>query len=120
MQHALTDQQNTKHTEFKNFVALNVDPFAESWDQEQCIPASAIALLATNGYLGPTLPPEFGGQGWDTVTFGLLNEALGRGSSSLTGVLTVQSMISMALLKWGTPEQKRRWLPPLAKGEIVD
>ena len=53
------------------------------------------------------------------VTFGLLNEALGRGSSALTGVLTVQAMVSMALLKWGTKEQKSNWLPPLAKGEMI-
>ena len=54
-----------------------------------------------------------------SVTFGLLNEALGRGSSALTGVLTVQAMVSMALLKWGTKEQKGKWLPPLAKGEMI-
>ena len=78
-----------------------------------------ISMLAKSGYLGCSLPPHYGGQGWDIVTFGLLNEALGRGSSSLTGVLTVQSMVSMALLKWGTEEQKGRWLPPLAKGEII-
>jgi len=65
------------------------------------------------------LPPEYDGQGWDVVTFGLLNEALGRGSPALTDVLTVQTMVSMALLKWGTAEQKRKWLPPLAKGEMI-
>ena len=119
MQNLLTDQQKAKHTEFRNFVALNVEPFAEAWDREQRIPDSVISKLANCGYLGCTLPPAYGGQGWDIVTFGLLNEALGRGSSSLTGVLTVQAMVSMALLKWGTEEQKERWLPPLAKGEII-
>jgi glutaryl-CoA dehydrogenase (non-decarboxylating) len=119
MQHLLTDQQKAKHAEFKNFVALNVEPFAEAWDREQRIPDHVISMLAGVGYLGPALPPGYGGQGWDVVTFGLLNEALGRGSSSLTGVLTVQSMVSMALVKWGTEEQKRTWLPPLAKGEMI-
>ena len=119
MKQLLNEQQAARYSEFKRFVALNVVPHAESWDQAQRIPASVIAQLAGNGYLGPTLPRELGGQGWDIVTFGLLNEALGRGSSSLTGVLTVQSMVSMALLKWGTDEQKRTWLPPLARGEII-
>ena len=119
MQHLLTDQQKARYAEFKNFVALNVEPFAEAWDREQEIPDHVISMLARAGYLGSSLPPEYGGQGWDVVTFGLLNEAMGRGSSSLTGVLTVQAMVSMALLKWGTEEQKGRWLPPLAKGEMI-
>ena len=119
MQHLLNDRQKARLAEFRDFVALNVEPFAEKWDREQKIPDAVISKLAKSGYLGPCLPTEYGGQGWDVVTFGLLNEALGRGSSSLTGVLTVQSMVSMALLKWGTEEQKRKWLPPLANGEII-
>jgi glutaryl-CoA dehydrogenase (non-decarboxylating) len=118
-QHLLTDQQAIRHKEFKAFVSLNVEPFAERWDREQRIPDSVISLLAKSGYLGCTLPPHYSGQGWDIVTFGLLNEALGRGSSALTGVLTVQAMVSMALLKWGTKEQKGKWLSPLAKGEMI-
>src|SRR6267143_2477342 len=119
MQHLLTEEQKAKHTEFKNFVSLNVEPFANEWDREQRIPDPVISMLAKSGCLGCSLPKKYGGQGWDVVTFGLLNEALGRGSSSLTGVLTVQAMVSMALLKWGTEAQKERWLPPLAKGEMI-
>jgi len=119
MQHLLSDQQRARHTEFKEFVSLNVEPFADAWDREQRISDGVISRLTKAGYLGSSLPPEYGGQGWDIVTFGLLHEAFGRGSSSLTGVLTVQSMVSMTLLKWGTDEQKQRWLPPLAKGEII-
>jgi alkylation response protein AidB-like acyl-CoA dehydrogenase len=76
-------------------------------------------MLAQRGYFGTSLPPDYGGQGWDAVTFGLLNEALGKGSSALTDVLTVQAMVSSVLLKWGTDEQKRRWLPRLASGEMI-
>jgi len=100
-------------------VSLNVEPFAEEWDRAQKIPESVVAKLAQSGYLGCSLPTQYGGQGWDTVTFGLLNEALGRASSSLTGLLTVQTMVSKALLKWGSAEQIQKWIPLLAKGEII-
>jgi len=119
MQHLLTDEQKARHAEFKDFVSSNVEPFANEWDREERIPDPVISMLAKSGCLGCTLPKEYGGQGWDLVTFGLLNEALGKGSSSLTGVLTVQAMVSMALLKWGTRAQKERWLPPLATGEMI-
>jgi len=86
---------------------------------EQKIPESVIEMLAKLGYLGCSLPPQNGGHGWDTVTFGLLNEALGRGCSSLNGVVTVQTMVSKALLKWGSGEQIQKWIPMLARGEII-
>ncbi|MGH8686770.1 MAG: acyl-CoA dehydrogenase family protein [Burkholderiales bacterium] len=119
MRRLLSDWHADKHDEFQAFVAREVAPFAAQWDRDQEIPRSVIAKLAQRGYLGCSLPREHGGLGWDVVTFGLLNEALGRASSALTGVLTVQAMVSMALLKWGTPEQKRSWLSPLAKGEMI-
>lgn len=119
MQQLLSDHQKEKHQEFKDFVTSTVEPFAEEWDRDQRIPASVIGMLSKAGYLGCSVPREYEGQGWDTVTFGLLNEALGRGSSALTSVLTVQAMVSAVLLKWGTAEQKRQWLPPLAKGETI-
>jgi alkylation response protein AidB-like acyl-CoA dehydrogenase len=119
MQYLLTEQQKARHGDFKTFVNQNVEPFAEKWDREQRIPQAVIGMLAKLGYLGCSLPPQHGGHGWDTVTFGLLNEALGRGSSSLNGVLTVQTMVSKALLKWGSVEQIQKWIPMLAQGEII-
>jgi len=120
MQQPVMDKSHAvRHDEFKAFVARHVAPCAEQWDREQRIPDSVIAQLARSGYLGCLLPGDVGGQGWDVVTFGLMNEAFGRESAALTGVLTVQAMVSMALLKWGTPVQRRAWLPPLASGEIV-
>src|SRR5258705_319808 len=119
VQQLFGDAQKRRQEEFQAFVRLDVEPFAAQWDQEQKLPDSIIAKLAKHGYLGCNLPQDYGGQGWDTITFGLLNEALGRGSSALTDVLTVQAMVSMVLLKWGTREQRRKWLPPLATGEVI-
>ena len=115
----LTDAQQARQREFRDFVASHVAPFAAEWDRAEKIPETAVKLIADAGYLGSTLPEKFGGQGWDTVTFGLLNEAFGRASAALTDLLTVQAMVSMTLLKWGSDTQKSRWLPPLARGEII-
>ena len=119
MPHLLSEDQEARYSAFKEFVSLNVEPFAEAWDREEQIPRPVISLLGEAGHLGVTTPRDYAGQGWNTVTFGLLNEAVGRGSSALTGVITCQAMVSTALLKWGTPEQKDRWIPSLAKGETI-
>lgn len=119
MQHFLSEDQRARAAEFDNFAAAQVKPFAAAWDREEKIPPATLEALARAGYLGASLPPEHGGKGWDIVTFGLLNQALGKASPSLTNVLTVQAMVSMALLKWGSAAQKEKWLPQLSKGEIV-
>jgi alkylation response protein AidB-like acyl-CoA dehydrogenase len=119
MNSLLTAAQAARAAEFSAFAAEAVAPFATQWDRAQSIPGSAVRRLGAAGYLGALLPPEFGGQGWDMVTFGLLNEALGRVDAAYTGIVTVQAMIAMALFKWGTPEQRQRWLVPLAQGEIL-
>ena len=119
MQSLLTGEQNDRWQEFKEFVAREVEPKAGDWDRAQRIPDAIISVLGKAGYLGSSIPKKHGGQGWDTVTFGLLNEAMGRGSSALTDLLTGQAMVSMTVLKWATEEQKSRWLPMLASGEMV-
>jgi alkylation response protein AidB-like acyl-CoA dehydrogenase len=115
----LTAVQKKRYLEFKEFVASEVDPFAECWDREQGFPASIISSMGKAGYLGSTLPFQYGGRGWDLVTFGLLNEAFGHGSAALTDLLTIQAMVSMILLKWGTDHQKKEWISSLASGETI-
>lgn len=119
MQPFLTADQLARAAEFDGFAATQVKPFAAAWDRAEKIPQATLAALAQAGYLGASLPQEYGGMGWDIVTFGLLNQALGKASPSLTNVLTVQAMVSMALLKWGSVAQKQKWLPQLARGEII-
>ncbi len=119
MRYGLTEQQEARRAEVRAFVAQYVEPAAADWERAQSVPREMVKLLGERGYLGTNLPREHGGQGWDVVSFGLLNEALGRVSSSLTSYVTVQSMVSMALLKWGSAEQKSTWLPRLASGQII-
>lgn len=115
----LTDEQRRRHAEYQNFAAEHVAPFASEWDRAQKLAPEGIAALSRAGYLGTLIPSAYGGQGQDAVCFGLLNEALGRHDSAFTGVVTVQAMVTLALLKWGTEGQRARWLPPLARGEML-
>ena len=96
----LTEDQKKRYDEFKEFIKINVEPYASKWDYNQEMPDDFLSLLGSAGYLGSNIPTEFGGKGWDFVTFGLLNEAVGRGISSLTDLLTIQAMVSSTLIKW--------------------
>lgn len=115
----LTPEQRQRRAAFEAFAAEHVVPHAAAWDAAQEIPRDALAALGRAGYLGATVPTTYGGLGWDAVTFGLLNDVLGRHDSAYTGYVTVQSMIGMALAKWGTPAQRREWLEPIARGEKI-
>ena len=115
----LTKNQKERYEEFKEFIQNNVEPYAAKWDSNEEMPDDFLSLFGKSGYLGSNIPTKFGGKGWDFVTFGLLNEAVGRGISSLTDLLTIQAMVSMTLIKWGTAEQKSKWLEPMATGEVI-
>jgi alkylation response protein AidB-like acyl-CoA dehydrogenase len=119
MQDLLTGPRAALYAEYLEFARAHVEPFSEGWDVAQVVPDEALARLAAAGYLGCCLPTRYGGQGQDAVAFGLLNEALGRYSSSFTGVVTVQAMVAAALLKWGSDAVRQAWLPRLARGETI-
>jgi len=77
-----------------------------------------VKKIAGQGYLGAIVPQEYGGAGLDYVTYGLIVEEIGRGDSSIRTVISVQtSLVCSAILKWGTEEQKQRYLPRLCSGE---
>jgi hypothetical protein len=111
--------QATARAEFAAYVDAHVAPHAGAWDRAARTPPDAIARLAATGWLGAVVPREHGGAGMDWVTFGLLNEELGRGCSSLRSLLTVHSMAAYAVLRWGSRAQQERWLGPLARGEAL-
>jgi alkylation response protein AidB-like acyl-CoA dehydrogenase len=115
----LTKEQMRHQAEFRAFVQEFIVPQAERNDQEEYTPPELIKRLARIGYLGAVIPQEYGGLGLDMVTFGLLNEELGRGCSSIRSLLTVHSMVAHTILKWGSKAQKALWLPRLAMGETL-
>jgi len=115
----LTGEQKEYYRRFSEFIKTHIEPEAAKWEHEQAVPREMIQKCADAGFLGGIIPKEFGGGGWDAVTFGLLNEAMGAVSSSLCAIFTVQTMVAATLVKWGTPEQQKQWLEPMATGKIL-
>ena len=115
----LTAEQKKDQAAFRTFVQEEIIPEVDRYDQEERTPAELINKVAQRGYLGALVTEESGGAGMDMITFGLLNEEIGYGCSSIRSLLTVHSMVTHALLRWGSKQQKACWLPKLALGEII-
>lgn len=119
MEFRLNCQQQEAQKAFRSFVVREVIPHANRYDREEYTPDELIQAVASQGYLGSFVPEHYGGKGMDMVTFGLLNEELGRGCSSLRSLLTVHGMATYAILKWGSGLQKWLWLSRLATGTCI-
>lgn len=115
----LTAEQTKYQEDFKEFTSEEIIPYAEQNDQEERISSNIIHKIAEKGYLGSMISTQYGGMGLDMITLGLLNEEIGKGCSSVRSLLTVHGMVALAIERWGTQEQKERWLPKMAKGEVI-
>jgi len=77
-----------------------------------------VRKVADQGYLGAIVPTEYGGAGLDYLSYGLVVEEIGRGDSAIRTVISVQtSLVCSGILKWGSEEQKQKYLPKLCSGE---
>ncbi|KAB8315457.1 acyl-CoA dehydrogenase [Tolypothrix campylonemoides VB511288] len=115
----LSSQQKSAQAEFRAFVNEEICPYAAEWDRKEFTPPELIKKIAQRGFLGAILPQKYGGKEMDMMTYGILNEEIGRGCSSVRSLLTVHNMVAHALCKWGNKSQKEYWLPKLASGEIT-
>ena len=115
----LSPEQRAARAEFRAFVAAEIAPHADRWDREAATPAALIGQLRERGYLGSNVAREWGGTGRGMIAYGLLTEEIGRGCSSVRSLLTVHDMVAHAIQRWGSPAQKQRYLPAMARGEIL-
>ncbi|WP_343040993.1 acyl-CoA dehydrogenase family protein [Streptomyces typhae] len=100
-------------------LAASLREEAAAWDARGELPAEVRLAVARAGLLAAELPHAHGGLGASPAQLGELCARLGGVCSSLRGLVTVQSMVAAALLRWGTAEQRGRWLPALARGELL-
>jgi butyryl-CoA dehydrogenase len=114
----LTDEQELIRETARNFADREIAPRARDNDRNEHFDTELVAQMAAQGYLGAIVPEEYGGAGLDYLTYGLIVEEVGRACSSMRTVVSVQtSLVASSLLRWGTEEQKRAYLPKLCSGE---
>jgi alkylation response protein AidB-like acyl-CoA dehydrogenase len=114
----LTDEQALVRETARAFADREVMPAAKENSRRHHFDLELVRKIADQGYLGAIVPEEYGGAGLDYVTYGIIAEEVGRGDSAMRTVISVQtSLVCSTLLRWGTEEQKRRWLPKLCTGE---
>jgi alkylation response protein AidB-like acyl-CoA dehydrogenase len=117
---SLTGEQELIRDSAREFCEREIVPHAGDWDRAEQLDPALVAKLAAAGYLGATLPEEYGGMGLDTISYCLLMEELGRADSSVRGIVSVNlGLVGKTILEWGTQDQRREWLPRLASGDAL-
>jgi len=114
----LTDEQALIQETAREFVDREVIPRARESDRAQRFDAELARRLGEMGYLGAPVAEEYGGRELDFTGYGLIVEEVGRGDSAMRTVVSVQtSLVCGSIERWGSEEQKQRWLPRLCSGE---
>jgi alkylation response protein AidB-like acyl-CoA dehydrogenase len=113
-----TDDQKAMTEMVRQFVDEQIIPNAEHYDHEDEYPEPIVEQMKELGLFGVTIPEEYGGLGESLTTYTMIVEELSRGWISISGIVNTHFIGSYLLMKFGTEEQKDRWLPKMATGEI--
>jgi hypothetical protein len=114
----LTDEQKLIAEGAREFADREILPRVRENDRAERFDRELARKLGEVGFLGPILDEKYGGRNLDYIGYGLIVEAIGRADSSVRTVVSVQtSLVGSAIEKWGSEEQKQRWLPGLCSGE---
>lgn len=120
MDFKLTEDQLMVQASVREFVAGEIAPRAKEYDEQERFPREQLKGLAELGLLGMIIPEEWGGAGADTVAYALALEEIARADASVCVIVGVtNSVCCYPILSFGTEEQKRKYLVPLAKGEAL-
>ena len=116
----LSDEQKLIRDTAREFTDKEVVPRARENDRNSHFDTELVRKIADQGYLGAIVPHEYGGAGLDYLSYALVVEEVGRGCSAMRTVISVQtSLVCSSIVRWGSEEQKQRWLPPLCSGESL-
>lgn len=116
----LTDEQKLVRDSAREWLKKEVSPIIEDYYERAEFPKQILPGLASIGAFGPYIPEEYGGAGLDQITYGLLMQELERVDSGVRSTASVQSSLVMyPIFKFGSEEQKQKYLPKLASGEMI-
>ena len=120
MDDLLTSEEKMVRDTIRKFVEKEVVPIIDDYFDRHEFPFQLVPKMAEIGLLGPTIDPEYGGGGASHVIYGLMMMELERGDSGIRSFSSVQSSLVMyPIQSFGSEEQKRKWLPELAKGTKI-
>lgn len=116
----LTDEHKLIRRTIRDWVNRAVIPIIDEANQHHAFPGHLVKELGEIGAFGPYIPVEYGGAGMDQISYGLIMQELERGDSGIRSMASVQSSLVMyPIYKYGTEEQRRKYLPKLASGEMI-
>ncbi len=116
----LTDEHKLIRDTARSWVKENCSPIIEDYAQRAEFPKHLIPGLAEIGAFGPTIPVEYGGAGLDQISYGIIMQELERCDSGIRSTASVQgSLVMYPIYAYGSEEQKKKYLPKLAKGELM-
>ena len=120
MDFVLSKEHEMARTLFRDFAQTEVKPLAQEVDETEQFPWETVHKMLKLGFMGIPMPKEFGGQGCDTLTYAMCVEELSKVCGT-TGVIVSAhtSLCAEPIRKWGTKEQKEKYLVPLASGQKV-
>ena len=114
----LTDEHRLIRETVRNWVKKEVSPIIEEYAQRSEFPKQLIPGLAEIGAFGPYIPVEYGGSGLDQIAYGIIMQELERADSGIRSTASVQSSLGrFPIFTYGSEEQRKKYLPKLAKGE---
>ncbi len=116
----LTDEQKLIRDSVRAYVKKEISPIIEDYAQRAEFPRQIIKGLGEQGCFGPFVPAEYGGPGLDYITYGIMMQELERGDSGVRSTASVQgSLVMYPIYTYGSEEQKKKYLPKLATGELM-
>lgn len=115
----LTKEQHAIRDMTREFVQKEVTPFAAEWDRTATVPLDTLRRIGALGLFGVCVPTEWGGSGADFTSYVLATEELAYGDAGLCNMVSATNSFGLKVRDFGTPEQKERFLRPVASGREI-